>query len=151
VPRQPSGRSGVVASSRRWAYRRFARFIAVGGVGFVIDAGVLLLALRYFTPSLYVARALSFTAAVIATWLLNRMFVFDADAGGSMVAEYGRYFVTQVAGALTNLGVFVALIEIVPRLGATPIVPLAAGAALGAAVNYAGATLWVFNARRAHR
>jgi putative flippase GtrA len=89
--------------------------------------------------------------AVIATWLLNRMFVFDADAGGSMVAEYGRYFVTQVAGALANLGVFVTLIELMPRLGATPIVPLAVGAALAALVNYAGATLWVFNGKRAHR
>lgn len=112
---------------------------------------MLTLALRYVTPSVYVARALSFSAAVIATWLLNRMFVFDADAGGSMVAEYGRYFVTQVAGALSNLGVFVALIELMPRLGAIPIVPLAAGAVLGAVVNYAGAALWVFNARGADR
>jgi putative flippase GtrA len=140
-----------VASSRPVAHRRFAGFLVVGGIGFLIDAGVLTLALHDFTPSVYVARALSFTAAVIATWLLNRMFVFDADANGSIVAEYGRYFVTQVAGALSNLGVFVALIELMPRLGSTPIVPLAVGAALGALVNYAGATLWVFNARRAHR
>jgi len=151
VPRPPSACLGVVASSRPVAYRRFARFLVVGGIGFLIDAGVLTLALHYFTPSVYVARALSFTVAVIATWLLNRMFVFDADAGGSRVAEYGRYFVMQVAGALSNLGVFVALIELLPRLGAAPIVPLAAGAALGAAVNYAGATLWVFGARRADR
>jgi len=112
---------------------------------------VLTFALRYFTPSIYVARTLSFTVAVIATWLLNRMFVFDADAGGSIAAEYGRYFVTQVAGALSNLGVFVALIELIPGLAATPVVPLAAGAVLGAAVNYAGAALWVFDAKRAHR
>jgi len=112
---------------------------------------VLTLALRYITPSVYVARALSFTVAVIATWLLNRAFVFDGDAGGSIVAEYGRYLVTQVAGALANLGVFVALIGMIPRLGATPIVPLAAGAVLGALVNYAGAALWVFSARRVDR
>jgi putative flippase GtrA len=140
-----------VASSRPVAYRRFARFLVVGGIGFLIDAGVLTLALRYITPSVYVARALSFTVAVIATWLLNRAFVFDGDAGGSIVAEYGRYLVTQVAGALANLGVFVALIGMIPRLGATPIVPLAAGAVLGALVNYAGAALWVFSARRVDR
>jgi putative flippase GtrA len=127
------------------------RFIVVGGVGFLIDAGVLTLALRYVTPSVYVARSMSFTAAVIATWLLNRTFVFDADADGSMAAEYGRYFVTQVAGALSNLGVFVALIEILPRLAATPVVPLAAGAVLGALVNYAGAALWVFRTTRVPR
>lgn len=127
------------------------RFVVVGAVGFLIDAGVLTLALRHVTPSVYVARSLSFTAAVIATWLLNRTFVFDADADGSMAAEYGRYFVTQVAGALSNLGVFVALIEILPRLAGTPVVPLAAGAVLGALVNYAGAALWVFRTTRVPR
>jgi putative flippase GtrA len=139
VPRRPAG------------YRRFARFIVVGGIGFLIDAGVLTLALHALTASVYVARALSFTTAVIATWLLNRMLVFDADAHVSMIGEYGRYFATQVAGAVSNLGVFVALIAWMPRLGAMPVVPLAAGAALGALVNYAGSALWVFNARRVPR
>jgi putative flippase GtrA len=128
-------------------YRRFARFIVVGGIGFAIDAGVLMLALHRLAASVYAARALSFTTAVVATWLLNRVFVFDAARRGSVVAEYGRYFVTQVAGALTNLGVFVALIEIFPRLASTPVLPLAAGAILGAVVNFAGASLWVFRTR----
>lgn len=132
-------------------YRRFARFAAVGGVGFLIDAGVLTLALDHLTSSVYVARALSFATAVVATWLLNRLFVFDVDPRGSRIAEYGRYFVTQTSGALSNLGVFVALIELMPRLAVTPIVPLAAGAILGALVNYAGSALWVFRSARPHR
>jgi len=72
-------------------------------------------------------------------------------AGETLRAVVQEHFATQVVGALSNLGVFVALIELVPRLGATPIVPLAAGAALGAAVNYAGAALWVFSGRQAQR
>ena len=134
-------------AARRLPYRRLARFIVVGGIGFAIDAGVLTLALHRLVDSVYVARALSFTTAVAATWLLNRAFVFDTDGSGSAVAEYGRYFVTQLAGALTNLGVFVALIEIFPQLANAPVIPLAAGAILGAVVNFAGASLWVFRTR----
>jgi putative flippase GtrA len=129
-------------------FGRFAKLLVVGGLGFVIDAGVLTLALRELTSSIYAARALSFGCAVLATWLLNRVFVFDPDRRASLVAEYGRYLATQVAGALCNLGVFVALIELMPRLAATPVVPLAIGAVLGALVNYAGSARWVFNARR---
>jgi len=136
---------------RPTGYARIARFAVVGGIGFVVDAGVLTLALHYLTTSVYVARALSFATAVGATWLLNRTFVFDADTGRSIVGEYGRYLVTQVAGALSNLAVFVALIQWVPRLVAVPVVPLAAGAVVGALVNYAGSALWVFERRRAPR
>jgi len=36
----------------------------------------------------------------------------------------------------------------IPRLAATPVVPLAIGAVLGALINYAGSALWVFGAKR---
>lgn len=130
------------------AYRRFAKFVAVGGIGFLVDAAVLTLALRYLTESIYAARMLSFTMAVIATWLLNRTFVFAVREPRRLAAEYGRYLATQVVGALCNLLVFVALIEALPRLASTPIIPLAVGAVLGALANYAGSVYWVFNARR---
>ena len=124
---------------------RVARFLVVGGVGFVVDAAILTLALRYLTPSVYTARTLSFSVAVLVTWLLNRTFVFGTAGRGACAAtEYGRYFVTQVIAALANLAVFVALIEALPSLADTPVVPLAIGAVLGAAVNYAGSAWWVF-------
>jgi putative flippase GtrA len=126
---------------------RFARFIAVGGIGFIVDAAVLTLAMRYWGFPVYAARLLSFSLAVLTTWLLNRTFVFEARAGGA-AAEYGRYFVTQLIGALCNLLVFVALIETLPPLATTPIVPLAFGAVLGAATNYVGAAWWVFQTGR---
>jgi len=130
--------------------RRFAKFILVGCVGFAADAGVLLLALRHLTSSVYAARALSFATAVFVTWLCNRMFVFaSAGSGVDVVTEYGRYLTTQVTGALANLLIFVALIELLPRLAAAPVVPLAVGAVAGALVNYAGSARWVFRPKRA--
>jgi putative flippase GtrA len=128
--------------------RRFARFLLVGCIGFAVDAGVLVTALRHLTSSVYAARAVSFTAAVFVTWLCNRTFVFAASgSGAAAIAEYGRYLATQVTGALANLLIFVLLIELVPRLAATPVVPLAVGAIAGALVNYAGSAWWVFRSR----
>ena len=129
---------------------RVAKFAVVGGVGFAIDAAVLTLAVSELS-SVYTARALSFSCAVLVTWLLNRLFVFAPDKRASLAAEYGRYLATQILGALTNLGVFVALIESIPHLAATPVVPLAIGAVLGALVNYTGSALWVFAAARPRR
>ena len=130
--------------------RRFARFLLVGCIGFAVDAGVLVLALRHVTSSVYAARALSFTAAVCVTWLCNRTFVFVASGSGvAVVTEYGRYLATQVIGALANLLVFIVLIELIPQLAATPVVPLAVGAVAGALVNYAGSAWWVFRPKRA--
>jgi putative flippase GtrA len=126
--------------------RRVAKFAVVGGVGFAIDAGVLTLAVRELS-SVYTARAVSFACAVLVTWVLNRLYVFDPDKRASLAFEYGRYLATQIAGALTNLAVFVALVESIPRLATTPVVPLAIGAVLGAVVNYGGSALWVFDAR----
>ena len=130
------------------AWRRFAKFLVVGGIGFIVDAGVLTLALRHLTSSIYAARALSFSAAVVVTWLLNRTFVFSAGDSGALVGEYGRYLTTQIVGAACNLAVFVALIEAFPGLASNPVIALAVGAVLGALVNYAGSLYWVFRPKR---
>lgn len=129
--------------------RRFAKFIVVGGIGFAVDAAVLTLALRHLTSSVYAARALSFTTAVLCTWLLNRTFVFATGEDARPIAgEYARYLTTQVTGALSNLLVFAVLIEALPMLESMPVVPLAVGAVLGALVNYAGSAWWVFRPGR---
>ena len=74
------------------AARRFAKFLVVGGIGFLVDAGVLTLAVRHLGASVYAARALSFSVAVLATWLLNRTYVFGTIGHSApMGAEYGRY------------------------------------------------------------
>ena len=129
---------------------RLLKFALVGGMGFVVDASVLTIALGRLTSSLYLARALSFSVAVFATWLLNRTFVFQG-ARISVAAEYARYFTVQVVGALTNLAVFFTLVESLPILSTTPVVPLAIGAIVAAFVNYAGSIWWVFGHQSARQ
>jgi putative flippase GtrA len=120
-------------------------FAVVGAIGFLVDAGLLTLSSRS-GMNVYAARCISFSAAVLVTWLLNRIFVFGGTAalGGRKSAEYGRYLCVQVVGAAINLATFAAVLTIYPRLAAVPVLPLAAGAALGLVFNFAGARRWVF-------
>ncbi|HET7033723.1 MAG TPA: GtrA family protein [Casimicrobiaceae bacterium] len=125
----------------------FVRFAIVGGIGFIVDAGILSALVSWFGLNVYASRAVSFSIAVLATWALNRQWVFGdwkARHASAVGAEYVRYVVVQTVGALTNLAVFVAVLVAVPDLIRYPVVPLAIGAVAGLLVNFAGARLWVF-------
>ncbi len=72
-------------SRRRFRLRlrppaRFGAFAVVGAVGFLVDAGVLTALVNGLGANPYAARAVSFPAAVTATWWLNRRWTF-APAG----------------------------------------------------------------------
>ena len=73
------------------ALRRVAGFIVVGRRGVAVEAPLRTLALPQQPSSVYQARALEVTLAVLATWLLNRTFVFVTPrARGALAGEYGR-------------------------------------------------------------
>jgi putative flippase GtrA len=125
--------------------RELLAFGVVGTIGFAVDGGVLTILSQHFGVNLYASRGASFAVATLATWLLNRTLVFKAEAPrGSKKREYARYLMSQIGGALVNLGVFSALISSFPSLRAIPILPLAAGSICGMVVNYTGSRFWVF-------
>ena len=121
---------------------RFGPFLAVGALGFAIDATILTILVSGLGWSSYSARAVSFGAAVTATWLCNRRWVFEKTPHARK--EYGAYLLTQVVGATINLGGFALLIELIPRLVPTPVVPLAGGGVLALLFNYLAVRRWVF-------
>ena len=120
-------------------------FVVVGAAGFVVDGGLLTVLARTAGWNVFLARALSFTAATVVTWALNRKFAFRVrDAAGQRGKEYTRYLAVQVMGAAINLGCFTALIAIYPELRLIPVVPLFAGALVALGFNYTGARYFVF-------
>ena len=120
---------------------RFSAFVTVGGLGFVIDGGILSLLVHVGEWPHYLARALSFATAVTVTWYCNRHWVFSRTVDSAR--EYGAYFSVQAVGAVINLGTYALVIALVPALAALPVVPLAAGAALALLFNYSAARRWV--------
>lgn len=123
---------------------RFARFSLAGGAGFLIEAVILTWLVQGVEMNVYVARAISFSIAVTATWAINRNFAFGGLQRQEKGREYGAYFVVQVIGALINLAVFVAVLEVYPGLREIIVVPLAAGSAVAMVFNFTAARMWVF-------
>lgn len=126
--------------------RRTAGFAVVGAIGFLVDASILTLMSRGVGVDLYLSRVLSFAAATILTWILNRSLVFKVKSTliSKSKSEYGRYLLVQIGGALMNLAVFALVIEFYPLLHEFPVAPLAVGAIFGLMFNYLGSRHWVF-------
>ncbi len=124
----------------------FPGFVAIGALGFLVDAGILTAVMNGFDANHYAARAISFTVAVTATWYMNRRWVFKRIAAQKSSREYTAYLVVQTVGAMINLSVFVAAIELAPALSVTPLVPLALGAAVALLFNFSASSRFVFSA-----
>ena len=129
------------------AHSQLARFAAVGVVGFVVDAGILWIALRaglgYFA-----GRAVSFLGAVLATWLINRRFTFQTNARGSLWTEWWRYLSAMSLGGCINYAAYSAVVFAAPHMPALPFLAVGAGSLAGLAVNFASAKWWVFRQRQ---
>lgn len=124
--------------------RRLPGFALVGAIGFLVDAGILTLLMTGYDFGPYAARAVSFTAAVTTTWYLNRRWVFDRRAVPMSRREYFSYVTVQVIGALINLLVFVATLELVASLRGFPVIPLAIGAGVALLFNFGASSRFVF-------
>ena len=125
-------------------FARFFRFSITGGIGCVIEAIVLTWLVTGQGVDIYLARGVSFSLAVTATWLLNRRFAFAGLASNRRGQEYSRYFLVQVVGAVINLAVFASLVGVRPELRTVPVLPLAAGAAVALVFNFAASRWLVF-------
>lgn len=126
---------------------RFAGFLAVGAFGFLVDAGVLWLALDLLNP--YAARLVSFAAAVTATYTLNRAFVFrKGRKQPGWFAGLGRFVMSNSVGGAINLAVYSLLVFAGWGLVSHPIVATGIGSIAGAAANFTLTSLFVFPALR---
>ncbi len=122
-------------------------FAGAGAVGFVIEAVVITGLVVLLGINIYLARLISFTLAVLATWRLNREYAFSGSASADRAREYGRYFLVQTFGAIVNLAVFAILVTVYESLHAWPVIPLAAGAAVALLFNFVASRAFVFVGR----
>jgi putative flippase GtrA len=122
------------------------RFALAGVVGFVVDAGILWLAL-HLRLGYFAGRAVSFLAAVWATWQLNRRFTFASEQAGSAWQQWWRYLAAMAAGGCVNYATYSAVVLSLHPSGLLPFFGVAAGSLAGLGVNFASARWWVFRHR----
>ncbi|MBN8242195.1 GtrA family protein [Nitratireductor aquimarinus] len=120
---------------------RFLRFLAVGGTGFVVDAGLFAIALRLLEQP-HASRALAIVGAITFTWAANRTLTFETG-GKSKLAEYIHYFAVSMVGAAANFAAFSAVLW----LTESTMISFVLGTCAGLLLNYTGYSRLVF-ARR---
>lgn len=123
--------------------RRLLPFAMAGAIGFLVDAGVLMLATPVAGP--YLGRLFSFIAAVLATWGVNRHFAFrDRRGGKSPVRELLQYGLACLGGGLVNLLVYSLLVHYLELATLWLPVAVAVGSLAGMMVNFTLADRHVF-------
>lgn len=122
-----------------------ALFAVGGGLGFVVDASIVHLGVRGAGWNPYATRVLSFLVAASVTWAWNRQLTFAHRRNHRPAQEWTRWMAVMAVGAAINYGVYALLVASVAMAHAWPVLGVAAGSALAAVVNFAGARRVVFN------
>jgi putative flippase GtrA len=125
------------------------RFVLVGVLGFLVDAGVLH-ALAAAGMPLLAARVISFTLAATSTWLANRTATFHdrVHSRGGLTSEWLRYMLASSIGGAVNYGAFALAVETSAAVARWPTVGVAIGSLAGMIVNYLLYSVYVFKKDR---
>ncbi|MDX1742041.1 MAG: GtrA family protein [Ruegeria sp.] len=114
---------------------QFIRFAIVGALAFVVDAGLLLIAIEGLNWAPEVARLLSFLGAVTTTWYLNRTYTFATKMPPSM-KEFISYVLAMSFGMAVNYTVFVAVIRLNDIASTYPVLALVPSTLAGMVINF---------------
>jgi putative flippase GtrA len=84
---------------------RFAKFLAVGTLGFVIDFGTLTLGKNTGYPAtlgLILANTISFTLAVISNYTLNRYWTYPETRSKKKRVQLPQFALVSILGLIIN-------------------------------------------------
>ena len=88
---------------------RFFKFLIVGTIGFVVDFGTLTLLKETTSLSTGVANTISFSAAVISNFTLNRYWTYPDSRSKSIMSQLGQFTLVNVIGWMINTGILLTL------------------------------------------
>jgi len=121
--------------------KKLLRFGIAGGIGFLVDAGVLSLLLQTTPLGPFLARLVAIALAMATTWVFNRTFTFDRS-GHSLAVEGFRYGSVGVTAALVNYGLYSALLLTLPDL--QPITAMVLATTASVLLSFFGYSRFVF-------
>jgi len=122
--------------------RRFGRFLVIGVIGFVADAGMLGALLMWTPLGVYSARLVSIAFALAVTWLLNRLITFGPSSR-PVAVEGARYGGVGIATSAINYLAYSAFLWAMPDVPI--IVALVVASVVALAFSFAGYSRLVFD------
>lgn len=145
VDHEPFERPMIHQARLFLANHSFPRFCLVGGIGFLVDAGVMSILHYRYGQDVLLARLCSFTGAATVTWLLNRKITFACSASLRPVEEWSRYVAVGAFGAAINFAIFLALVRWGPGAARLPLLALTIASSIALLFTYTGSRLFVFS------
>ncbi len=108
-----------ISPSQRKEGGRFAKFLMVGGLGFLVDAGTLFIftSLLHF-PDL-IAQVFSFTAAIISNFTWNRYWTYPDSRTKPIRRQLTQFTLVNLAGLAIRTIIFAGVLEPYRRLAAS--------------------------------
>ncbi|WP_167730640.1 GtrA family protein [Terasakiella sp. SH-1] len=123
--------------------RQLLGFLVTGGLAFMLDGGILQALVTGLEMSPFTARSISFSIAVVFTWLMNRKISFKVSTPLSFKEFFG-YLSTQSFGLSINVGVYTAVIFTVELAQTYPFFALIPATALSMVFNFVAMKYLVF-------
>lgn len=124
-------------------WRELMLFGAIGTVGLLIDIAVLY-ALKPML-GLFVSRAVSFLAAVLTTWYLNKTITFQAKKSTLPIyQELIAYVGLMLLGGAANYATYTWLVIAFEYVHSNPFLAVAAGSLAGMFLNYSTSKFVIF-------
>ncbi len=99
----------TLTGSNRKEVKRFAKFATVGAAGSITDFAVLNILIQVFGFPLALANTLSFTAAVIQNFILNRLWTFPESRERSAGEQLTKFVLVSVVGLAINQAVLLTI------------------------------------------
>lgn len=101
--------------------RQIPTFVAVGAMGYVVDAGITYALVRAFNVDPLLARFPAFAVATVMNFLLNRALTFS-HSRAPILRAFLRYVAVCAAGLVVNYLVY-ALCVAAARVVGVPVTP----------------------------
>jgi putative flippase GtrA len=98
--------SAIVQENRQEG-KRFVKFAIVGGVGAIVDFGVLNLLVLAFDWDKFYANIISVSCAIISNFWWNRRWTFPESREHDLHISFGKFATVNLIGLLINQAVFV--------------------------------------------
>jgi putative flippase GtrA len=123
-------------------------FVAIGFMGYFVDAGITFVCAKYLGLSPELARPPGFIVATTVNYFLNRSITFR-HARAPLAGSFVRYWLVASVGLAINYGVYSACVALAPIAGiaVTPaILPLfvAAGSGVAMTITFVGFRFFAF-------
>ncbi len=82
--------------------RRFIRFAVVGGIGTLLDFGLLIVLKQFVGLPILLANSLSYLTGVVNNFTLNRLWTYPEARSRPMWAQFGQFLTVSLVGLALN-------------------------------------------------